>query len=35
MDLKVFPEIRYPPVASVVLGFRREDVRMTAAASAC
>jgi len=26
MDLSVFSEIRYPPVASVVLGFRREDV---------
>lgn len=26
LDLKVFSEIRYPPVASVVLGFRREDV---------
>ena len=26
VDLKVFNEIRYPPVASVVLGFRREDV---------
>lgn len=26
VDLKVFSEIRYPPVASVVLGFRREDV---------
>lgn len=25
-DLKMFSEIRYPPVASVVLGFRREDV---------
>jgi oxygen-dependent protoporphyrinogen oxidase len=25
-DLSVFSEIRYPPVASVVLGFRREDV---------
>lgn len=25
-DLKPFSEIRYPPVASVVLGFRREDV---------
>lgn len=24
--LEVFSEIRYPPVASVVLGFRREDV---------
>ena len=24
--LKTFSEIRYPPVASVVLGFRREDV---------
>jgi oxygen-dependent protoporphyrinogen oxidase len=24
--LQVFSEIRYPPVASVVLGFRREDV---------
>jgi protoporphyrinogen/coproporphyrinogen III oxidase len=26
VDLRVFSEIRYPPVASVVLGFRREDV---------
>lgn len=26
VDLKGFSEIRYPPVASVVLGFRREDV---------
>jgi oxygen-dependent protoporphyrinogen oxidase len=26
MDLSAFSEIRYPPVASVVLGFRREDV---------
>lgn len=26
VDLSVFSEIRYPPVASVVLGFRREDV---------
>lgn len=26
LDVKVFSEIRYPPVASVVLGFRREDV---------
>ncbi len=26
MDLSPFSEIRYPPVASVVLGFRREDV---------
>jgi protoporphyrinogen/coproporphyrinogen III oxidase len=26
VDLKAFSEIRYPPVASVVLGFRREDV---------
>jgi oxygen-dependent protoporphyrinogen oxidase len=26
VDLKSFSEIRYPPVASVVLGFRREDV---------
>jgi protoporphyrinogen/coproporphyrinogen III oxidase len=26
IDLRVFSEIRYPPVASVVLGFRREDV---------
>ena len=25
-DFSVFSEIRYPPVASVVLGFRREDV---------
>jgi len=26
VDLGAFAEIRYPPVASVVLGFRREDV---------
>lgn len=26
LSLKPFAEIRYPPVASVVLGFRREDV---------
>ncbi len=26
VQFKVFAEIRYPPVASVVLGFRREDV---------
>lgn len=26
LDLTAFGEIRYPPVASVVLGFRREDV---------
>jgi protoporphyrinogen/coproporphyrinogen III oxidase len=26
VDLSTFSEIRYPPVASVVLGFRREDV---------
>jgi len=26
LDLTAFSEIRYPPVASVVLGFRREDV---------
>lgn len=26
VSLKPFSEIRYPPVASVVLGFRREDV---------
>jgi oxygen-dependent protoporphyrinogen oxidase len=26
MSLDAFSEIRYPPVASVVLGFRREDV---------
>ncbi|MGA2788371.1 MAG: protoporphyrinogen oxidase [Verrucomicrobiota bacterium] len=26
LDLSRFSEIRYPPVASVVLGFRREDV---------
>jgi oxygen-dependent protoporphyrinogen oxidase len=26
VDLALFGEIRYPPVASVVLGFRREDV---------
>lgn len=25
-DLKLFSEVRHPPVASVVLGFRREDV---------
>ena len=25
-SLQIFSEIRYPPVASVVLGFRREDV---------
>lgn len=25
-ELRAFSEIRYPPVASVVLGFRREDV---------
>jgi len=25
-DLGIFSEIRYPPVASVVLGFKREDV---------
>src|SRR5205814_7141203 len=25
--LRAFSEIRYPPVASVVLGFRREDVK--------
>lgn len=25
-DLKFFSEVRHPPVASVVLGFRREDV---------
>jgi oxygen-dependent protoporphyrinogen oxidase len=25
-DFSLFSEIRYPPVASVVLGFRREDV---------
>jgi oxygen-dependent protoporphyrinogen oxidase len=30
IDLKVFSEIRYPPVASVVLGFRREDVEHAA-----
>jgi protoporphyrinogen/coproporphyrinogen III oxidase len=27
LSLKEFSEIRYPPVASVVLGFRREDVQ--------
>ena len=27
LSLAPFSEIRYPPVASVVLGFRREDVR--------
>jgi oxygen-dependent protoporphyrinogen oxidase len=26
VDMALFGEIRYPPVASVVLGFRREDV---------
>jgi oxygen-dependent protoporphyrinogen oxidase len=26
VDVSLFSEIRYPPVASVVLGFRREDV---------
>ena len=26
VDLSIFSEISYPPVASVVLGFRREDV---------
>lgn len=26
LNLKRFSEVRYPPVASVVLGFRREDV---------
>jgi len=26
LDLSAFSEIRYPPVASVVLGFRREEV---------
>ncbi|SPE59159.1 Protoporphyrinogen oxidase [Verrucomicrobia bacterium] len=26
IDLSTFSEIRYPPVASVVLGFRRQDV---------
>jgi protoporphyrinogen/coproporphyrinogen III oxidase len=26
LDLSMFSEIRHPPVASVVLGFRREDV---------
>jgi oxygen-dependent protoporphyrinogen oxidase len=29
LDLSAFSEIRYPPVASVVLGFRREDVAHT------
>lgn len=28
-DFTVFSEVRHPPVASVVLGFRREDVRHT------
>jgi oxygen-dependent protoporphyrinogen oxidase len=27
LDLSPFSEIRYPPVTSVVLGFRREDVK--------
>lgn len=27
LDFSEFSQIRYPPVASVVLGFRREDVR--------
>jgi oxygen-dependent protoporphyrinogen oxidase len=27
LDFQVFSQIRYPPVASVVLGFRREDVQ--------
>jgi oxygen-dependent protoporphyrinogen oxidase len=27
LDLSQFSEIRYPPVTSVVLGFRREDVK--------
>jgi oxygen-dependent protoporphyrinogen oxidase len=27
LSLKPFSEIRYSPVASIVLGFRREDVR--------
>jgi protoporphyrinogen/coproporphyrinogen III oxidase len=27
IDLTAFSEIRYPPVVSVVLGFRREDVK--------
>lgn len=27
MDLSIFSQIRHPPVASVVLGFRREDVK--------
>src|SRR4029078_11987396 len=26
LELKPFAEIRHPPVASVVLGFKREDV---------
>ena len=26
VDLSAFSEIRYPPVASVVLGFKREDI---------
>jgi oxygen-dependent protoporphyrinogen oxidase len=31
LDLGTFSEISYPPVASVVLGFRREDVTHTCA----
>ncbi len=27
VDLSVFKDVRYPPVTSVVLGFRREDVK--------
>ena len=27
VDLSAFAEVRYPPVASVVLGFKREDVK--------
>ena len=27
VDLSMFSEVRHPPVSSVVLGFRREDVR--------
>jgi oxygen-dependent protoporphyrinogen oxidase len=30
LDLRVFSEVRHPPVASVVLGFRREDVAHSA-----
>ena len=31
VNLEVFSEIRYPPVATVVLGFRREDVEHSCA----